>query len=154
MPDNLDALAADSPFMHPAETGAQVSAEIALELRSVVIDGDSVMLSIHDRATHSSKWIRLNDESGTPITIQGYDRTAGLAAIRYRGRPMVLGLRQAKMDLSSVNAVGELPVANRALPASQDEAGRLAVVVQEIARRNSLRAQADRNAGTTAGPPK
>ena len=148
----LDSLAKNSPFGTRAADGAAAQPE-ALELRGVIVDGGETLFSVYDPSTRSSRWVTAG-EAGGSFTVRSYDKDKTEAKVQYQGREIALKLKQATLIALAappppvpgnnnpvpLNQPGTNPQA--IIPASNDEATRLAAIAQEISRRRALRQQA------------
>src|SRR4051812_27546516 len=83
----------NSPFgpSTPSPAVAPAKDHGSLELRGVLKENDELLFSIHDRSTHSSRWVGLK-ESGPPYIVERYDSRTGQAVIAHRGKLYTLAL--------------------------------------------------------------
>jgi hypothetical protein len=156
-------LAATSPFAPPDGAAGAVAAENQpLELRGILLDGDTYRFSIYDPARKTGQWVRLN-EPGHDFMVKAYDAAHGLigdtVTLDYQGRRLTLPLHDGKvvnLVLPAPETAGEprpgrngngIGAGPQPKPGSPEEVARYNRAVEEINRRRALREK-----GTGAGP--
>lgn len=147
----------DTPFSPPPAATAAPTAgtpNAPLELRGIMVEGDSTMFSIYDPTRHSSTWTKLNEAGGDYI-VRSYDAPKDTVTLDYQGRSLTLVLKTAKvvsgpampMPIAAANQfrpptappIGGPVVLN---PTPADEQRRLEAIAAEVNRRRMIRMQA------------
>jgi hypothetical protein len=140
-------LASTSPFAPPdGAPGAAAAENQPLELRGILMEGDTYRFSIYDPVKHTGQWVRLN-EPGHDFMVKAHDVARDTITLNYQGRIMTLPLHAGKIVSMAVPEPSVEPRPNRngigagpqPKPGSPEETARFNRAVEEINRRRALR---------------
>ncbi len=152
-----DATTFVNPFTPAAAAGGPAQAngtpDAPLELRGIMVEGDSTMFSIYDPSRHAATWTKLN-ELGRDYIVRTYDAAKDTVTLDYQGRTLTLVLHTAKIASAPVSPMPMMgaspppampqPIGGPVVlnPTPADEQRRLEAIAAEVNRRRMIRQQA------------
>jgi len=133
-----DALVQNSPFDTPPSNLARPHGNLGWELRGVVMEDQEWLFCLHDSASGSSRWLRLNEFWGD-VFVGGYSPDDGVVLVAVNDEVLLLRLKRAKIILSRP---GEPPPSEESEMQREGEprenAAYRQALISEIRRRRAL----------------